>query len=153
MRYVFLLVFPILALASACNKKVVASDTAAETAVNTRVTKTMVVGGQETLAIGESCGVDKLQATFTFVEVVNDNRCPKYVNCIQAGEATLLVSVNGNQPQKVVLDADPRRTASVTVEGGSFVMSNLMPYPESGVRIDPAQRRLNVKFVAGERMK
>jgi hypothetical protein len=151
MRYALLLAFTSLSLAFACNKKVVASD--AETVVSTTVTKNIIVGGQESLAIGESCGVDKMKAIFTFVELVNDNRCPKGVNCIQAGEATLLVSVNGKQPQKVVLDADPKRTASVTVEGGSFVMSNLTPYPESGIRIDPAQRRLRVRFVAGEKMK
>lgn len=151
MRFPLLLIFAALTLASACNKKVAATTGADEPV--TGPVKTIVFGATETMKIGETCKVEKSNASFTFIEVVSDNRCPRGVNCIQAGEAVILVKVGGGSPQKVKIDTDPKTIARLPIEGGTVEMLEMNPYPEARIRIDPAQRTLRIRMIAGKTMR
>jgi hypothetical protein len=151
MRFSLLLIFAAFILTSACNKKI-AATTGAEEPVSGPV-KTIVFGTTETMKIGETCKLEKSNVTFTFVEVVSDNRCPRGVNCIQAGEAVIIVKVAGGSPQKVKIDTDPKTVTRMPIEGGTVEMLALNPYPEAGARIDPAQRTLQIRMIAGVKMR
>lgn len=151
MRFSLLLIFAALTLASACNKKV--ATTSGTDEPDTGPVKTILFGDTETMRIGETCKPEKSNATFTFIEVVSDNRCPRGVNCIQAGEAVILVKVGDGSPQKVKIDTDPKTIARLPIEGGTVEMLEMNPYPEARIRIDPAQRTLKIRMVAGKPMR
>lgn len=151
MRLLLPLLFTTLTLASACNKKVVAS--AGEEEPVTGPVTTVKFGDAEMLRIGETCKLEKSNATFTFVEVISDNRCPRGVNCIQAGEAVVMVKVGGGSPQRVKVDADPKTLSRLPIDGGTVEILELNPYPESSVRADPAQITLRIRMVAGKTMR
>jgi hypothetical protein len=151
MRFPLLLIFTVLTLASACNKKV-AATTGAEEPVTGSV-KTIAFGATETMKIGETCKLEKSNVSFTFIDVVSDNRCPRGVNCIQAGEAVILVKIGGDNPQEITIDTDPKSLARLTIDGGTVEMLELSPYPEARVRIDPAQRALRIRMVEGKTMR
>jgi hypothetical protein len=151
MRFPLLLIFAVVMLASACNKKVT-TTTGADEPVSGPV-KTITFGATETMKIGETCKLEKSNASFTFIDVVSDNRCPRGVNCIQAGEVVILVKVGGGSPQEVKIDTDPKTTARLLIEGGTVEMLAMDPYPEARIRIDPAQRTLRIRMVAGKTMR
>ncbi|MFK8161913.1 MAG: hypothetical protein AB8H12_05560 [Lewinella sp.] len=151
MRYLLLLACFTLVLASACNKKV-AETTAPDVAVAGPV-KTINFGATETMKVGETCKLEKSNTAITFLEVVSDNRCPRGVNCIQAGEAVILMKIDGGSPQKVTIDTDPKTVARLTIDGGTVEMTKLSPYPEARVRIDPAQRMLHFRVLEGKKMR
>ncbi len=78
-----------------------------------------------------------------FIKVVTDSRCPKYVSCIWAGEAEVLVAVfnKGEKVEEKVLKLAPTaslqnalnlifKTDTVSISG-----FNLLPYPEHGASI------------------
>lgn len=152
MRTVFIAAFLLITLAVACNKKVTEASAGVAEPQPVVPTKSIVFGGQESLAVGETLGVEKSKSTLTFVAIVSDNRCPKYVNCITAGEAVVMVAVDGAQPQEVTIDPDPKKVARLTVQGGVFEITGLTPYPEARVKVDPAQRRLQVRVVEAQQM-
>lgn len=72
-----------------------------------------------------------------FVEVLEDSRCPKNVNCIQAGKAVVLVNVyaNGEFLEERKLEFHPSGfnnqslTTLFNTEGLKITGLNLMPYP------------------------
>ncbi|WP_452232882.1 hypothetical protein [Lacinutrix sp. MEBiC02595] len=78
-----------------------------------------------------------------FVEVVQDSRCPKAVQCIWAGEVIVLVDVfkNGNKIAQKKLTINP--TFSSQEQLGNLFSSeeldvsgfNVLPYPVSGDKI------------------
>jgi hypothetical protein len=151
MRYLFIFACFTLVMASACNKKV-AGTTATDTPVTGPV-KTIAFGDTETMKIGETCKLEKSNASFTFLEVVSDNRCPRGVNCVQAGEAVVLVKVDGGSPQRVTINTNPKSLTRLTIEGGTVEILELNPYPEARIRIDPAQRTLRIRTIAGKTMR
>lgn len=148
MRYL-LLALPLLLLTLGCNKKAATAATDAPLPANLKI---ITFGDAESLALGTGVKVAKSDVTLEFTDVVSDNRCPKNVNCIQAGEAKVTVLLDG-KPRTVILDADNRQIASVSFTGGTFRFTGLTPYPESGQRIDPTQRRLKVELIESARMR
>jgi hypothetical protein len=148
MRYSLLLALAVLTLAFACNKKISeASPTSSPMPDgNSTVTKTLAFGESESLRLGEGFQVEKSDATFKFVEVNLDSRCPTGVNCVQEGEAQVTVNVNG-QPQRVTIDVNEKTTARVRIPGGTVEILSLDPYPAAEVRIKPEDRRLRIRMV------
>lgn len=151
MRPLLFLLFICCTLAFGCHKKVAETTAANESTAGP--VKSVVFGNTELLKIGETCKPEKSNATFTFLDLVSDNRCPKGVNCIQAGEAVVMVQVGGQGPQRVTIDTDPKTISRVTIDGGTVEILDLNPYPESGSRIEPAQRALKIRLVQGEKMR
>ncbi|QRM88820.1 hypothetical protein FG167_06095 [Lacinutrix sp. WUR7] len=78
-----------------------------------------------------------------FVEVVQDSRCPKAVQCIWAGEVIVLVDVfkNGNKVEQKKLTINP--TFSLQEQLGNLFSSealsisgiSVMPYPVANNKI------------------
>lgn len=79
------------------------------------------------VAAGESVSVAGAGLSVTFASVVSDSRCPPGVQCIQAGNAVISVTVTrpGAAPATLALDTDGPRSArsgnrSVELVGLSF---------------------------------
>lgn len=83
----------------------------------------------QTLGPGDAIQVKGQTGSFTFVSVENDSRCPKGVNCIQAGEATILVELMDGKQKRVTIDADYRRVERVVTGNVVVDIIALNPYP------------------------
>ncbi|MBI2407782.1 MAG: hypothetical protein HYV19_05745 [Gemmatimonadetes bacterium] len=90
------------------------------------------------LALGENIDVrlgtsiqmpgDTLSVKFT--DVTADSRCPTGVQCVWAGEATTLFTVNAGDPVTLTLGADAAK-ARVITHGYQVTLVGLKPYPTS----------------------
>ena len=93
------------------------------------------------LHYGENLQINDIE--LKFVEVLQDSRCPKNVNCIWAGEVIVLVDVfeNGNKTEQKKLTLSP--TSHLQNQLGNLFSSeklkisgfNVLPYPVSGTKI------------------
>jgi len=146
MRYSILLAITILIFTFGCNKKI-GETVSATTPVNENVPalKTVAFGQGETLRIGEGFRLEKSDATFRFVAVELDSRCPTGVNCVQEGEAQVTVAVNGN-PQRVTIGNNGKSSTRVRITGGTVSILGLDPYPQGEVRLKAEDRRLRVRI-------
>lgn len=71
-----------------------------------------------------------------------DSRCPTNANCIHAGEATVSLTITGG---KESLDFVLRGIGADTVLlSHRIVFVDLLPYPESGVAVDPGDKELKL---------
>jgi hypothetical protein len=78
-----------------------------------------------------------------FVEIVNDSRCPKNVNCVRAGEAKIIVEVfKGDEfVEKQLIEITPTTylydTYPIMFSSDELVLKafNLKPYPIDGLTI------------------
>ncbi|MBT8393572.1 MAG: hypothetical protein KJN66_01865 [Bacteroidia bacterium] len=87
------------------------------------------------LNYGTSIAFDEVD--IEFVDVLEDSRCPKNVNCVQAGRAVVLVNVyaNGKFLEERKLEFHPSGFSNESLntifnaEGSRITGLNLMPYP------------------------
>ncbi len=87
------------------------------------------------LNYGTTIAIDEVD--IKFVEVLEDSRCPKNVNCVQAGRAVVLVSVfvHGNFVEERRLEFHPGGfnnqtfTTLFNANGLRITGFNLIPYP------------------------
>lgn len=94
---------------------------------------------------GETVMVEGQVGRLTFVEVVNDSRCPEGVDCIRAGEAVVAVELASGNQQEVAIAAD-FRTAQRIVTGDIVInILGLTPYPREGSASTPEDYRLQVQ--------
>ncbi len=99
----------------------------------------------QSLQAGEQLRADRrAPELFAFVRVLEDSRCPRGVQCIQAGRAVVAVRV---------LRGGVLTDESVTVDGnaiptdlGPLQLTELLPYPDAGVE-EPGPYRLTVRLV------
>ena len=108
-----------------------------------RPTEPLVVNAEESLPlrIGESAKAEEAKLTITFQEVSSDSRCPKDVNCIQAGEAVVVLALTSEDGKTTLLElAVPPGGASPArdVNGFRIAVVELDPQTESTKSIDPA---------------
>lgn len=72
-----------------------------------------------------------------FAEMVEDSRCPRDVQCIQAGNATVKIRVSrGRRAETLTISTDPR-SGKAAFEGYEFRLVGLTPEPRSNIRINP----------------
>jgi hypothetical protein len=119
------LLFACLATAISCNKS--SQDSSVTSAA-----KNSTDGGYTiplNQCITQIFGTDVVQVCFD--EVISDSRCPRKVQCIWAGEATvqLTVSVNGS-PSTIQLST--MSPSSAVVDGFRIDFIDLIPYPVYG---------------------
>jgi hypothetical protein len=95
------------------------------------------------LSIGTPLADAESRATFTFVRVVDDSRCPKGVQCVWEGDATIELRVTPNQgePETVQLHLNVPTAKNVVLGGWRLVLDRLDPYPENGRSIDARDYR------------
>jgi hypothetical protein len=85
-----------------------------------------------TLKPGDTVPVGEARVQVGFERVTSDSRCPRDVQCIQAGEAAVraTVALPGKARQSVDVTTVPDR-ASATVEGYTLTLTSLEPVPLS----------------------
>ena len=83
------------------------------------------------LAIGESAKVFGTEASVSFVDVVEDSRCPTGTDCIWAGDAVVRVRLDmPNIPQSsYALHANKEFGHEIVLEGARILLVSLAPYP------------------------
>jgi len=102
------------------------------------------------LHIGDMLDIDAV--SIEFVELISDSRCPKYVSCIRAGEAEVLVAVykNGKFSHEQTLTFFA--SGVVKQEAMQLFASdqlnirglNLLPYPEGQTKTPEDQYCLSI---------
>ena len=96
-----------------------------------------------TLRVADHLRTDRKQPDFfTFVSVLEDSRCPRGVQCIQAGRAVVAVRVlRGGKWQKETITIDGN---AIPTDAGPLQLLRLEPYPDASVD-DPPPYRLTVQ--------
>ena len=82
----------------------------------------------------------------TFLEVVNDSRCPVDVVCVTAGDAEVRLSVVGEGEERTValhVMGEPR---SLTVGAVRLELTGLVPSPRSTVTTRPQDYRARIRW-------
>jgi hypothetical protein len=72
-----------------------------------------------------------------FLEMIEDSRCPRDVQCIQAGNARVRVRVTRNGHSQVLVLNSNLRNESAVFAGYEFRLTGLTPEPGSKIRINP----------------
>ncbi|GAB3666938.1 hypothetical protein GCM10027589_32380 [Actinocorallia lasiicapitis] len=78
----------------------------------------------------------------TFTGVENDSRCPRAVDCVWAGDATVVVTAGGAR-HELHVNADPK---TATVGGHTVELVALDPYPEAPGQLDPSSYQATFKI-------
>lgn len=97
-------------------------------------------GQRFTLQVGQTAGVVTSLAIdlVHFSGVLQDNRCPTDVQCVAAGSATVLLSVQtALNVQDVSLEVPPEGTAEVVVDELTITAFGVRPNAQAGVTIAP----------------
>ncbi|MDO5616135.1 MAG: hypothetical protein Q4G16_08085 [Cruoricaptor ignavus] len=84
------------------------------------------------LSEGENKFLKEQQMNITFLQIVEDNRCPKDVDCVQAGSATVEIELmtTTSRPRKFQLsigDLKDNKTNSIEFLGDKITLQNLYP--------------------------
>lgn len=89
------------------------------------------------LGVGESQKINDIK--ITFLEVIEDSRCPKDVDCVWAGQAkiTILVEEKGIDPvEKELTFSSPSKTIYIHKSDALTIKAvRLSPYPETSLAI------------------
>ncbi|MTB51679.1 hypothetical protein [Lewinella sp. W8] len=129
-------------LGSGCTPKS-AEAVAAATATTTTVGYDSTVD----LAPGESLQLEKSTSNFTFLGVASDNRCPKGVNCIQAGAAVVRIGLPDGGVRELTVRAGEKTLPRFSVKDGLVQLLALNPYPEYENNIPEQDYRLRLKIM------
>ena len=91
------------------------------------------------LKFGQKASIDSEKIGITFANVTEDSRCPSDVVCIQAGQATIMVSVevDGTGSGQQTLTVGPKGKDSAMFGQYSVKLVKLDPYPVSKVHTPP----------------
>ena len=92
------------------------------------------LGEEVSLRIGQSVVISGENLEITFVEVLEDSRCPKDVVCVWEGRVRLTVEINENGSSNRVMLSQPGLTDQSAVEEyGEYQLAfKVEPYPEAG---------------------
>lgn len=94
------------------------------------------------------------EATIRFVDVESDSRCPKNVNCVRAGEAKVAYEVYEKETlvKRDLIEITPTTYLGKTLpllystNNSKIEVYNLMPYPESGIKIKKEDYYLQIEI-------
>jgi hypothetical protein len=97
-------------------------------------------GQQFGLRVGETAGVvtSLAIALVRFNGVIQDSRCPVDVQCITAGSATVLLSVQSAlNVHDITMEVPPEGTVEVVVDELTVTAVGVRPNAQQGATIDP----------------
>jgi len=97
-------------------------------------------GQQFGLRVGETAGVvtSLAIALVRFNGVIQDSRCPVDVQCITAGSATVLLSVQSAlNVHDITMEVPPEGTVAVVVDELTVTAVGVRPNAQQGATIDP----------------
>ncbi len=107
-----------------------------------------VLGKNIDVQYGSDARYENLE--ISFMEVLEDSRCPVDVECLWAGNARILLNVrvlpNGSSA-RVELNTHESFPRSVELGGYEITLANLKPDPISTVTIDPREYVATLQFV------
>jgi hypothetical protein len=84
----------------------------------------------------------------TFLEVVNDSRCPVDVVCVTAGDAEVRLAVTGEGEDRTVSLHTTQEPRSTTIGAVRLELTGLMPSPRSTVTVRPQDYRAMIRWSA-----
>lgn len=94
-------------------------------------------GGNIEVAVGEAVSVRNSSARVLFVGA-SDSRCPSDVQCVTAGDATIVLAFSGDAGARTDSLYLVRQPRTLTYGGFRFEAADLQPYPRStGTRPSP----------------
>jgi hypothetical protein len=97
------------------------------------------------LAPEQTVDVDEASVRIRFDGVASDSRCPIDVNCIQAGDAVVLISVLEND-ESAQYDLHTASPQSVSHGDLTIALVRLLPQPTSTRPIQPDEYRATVRI-------
>ena len=78
----------------------------------------------------------KSRLSIRFLEMVEDSRCPRDVNCVWAGNAKIKIRVSKNgRSHELTMDTNGKAQTAVA-EGYQITFTGLTPEPRSNIRIN-----------------
>ena len=103
---------------------------------------------QFVLAPGQLAAIDGTAARVQFVEVANESRCPLNAICIQAGDATIAVSVVDDQgSNRYELRVNDPTRKSVMHRDLRVEFVDLRPYPDTNRPTAPGDYRATLRVI------
>ncbi|MFN7982750.1 MAG: hypothetical protein U0Q11_12895 [Vicinamibacterales bacterium] len=107
------------------------------------------LGAPVTLKPGEVARVASEQAQIRFERVVADSRCPRDVQCIMAGEATVRIRLTLRGQAERTLDLRTTPDGEQTAVDGYVVrLADLVPLAKAGERVKDADYRATFVLTA-----
>lgn len=96
------------------------------------------LGESFTLKVGESARIEAAALRIGFEDVPTDSRCPRGVECVWEGDATVRVRAQraSRAGERLELHTSAREQTSVVYEGYEIRLLQLAPYPVSGGTIE-----------------
>lgn len=130
-----------LACLSACKHNQTESSAQNESATVAEVSATNL--DNVTLKVGESVEFGK--NTLTFMELSGDSRCPKGLECVQAGKAeVVLLLASGDEAKTLTLNTARKKARHML--GHSIEVLSVSPYPKEGYFTEKENFKLNLKI-------
>jgi hypothetical protein len=90
------------------------------------------------LSVGQTARIAEAEFSLRFDRVTSDTRCPADVLCIQAGDASVLVTVLWALDRSTSYELHTSAPSSVRHRDVRIALEALAPYPFSSKPIDPA---------------
>ena len=106
------------------------------TAAGAAAQLSVTMGQQFPLHVGQSASVAGVSSVITLRAVRNDSRCPAGTQCVQAGNAEVVLDVaqGGGAPSSVTLNTTP--AGERTLGNGILRLISLSPAPMAGTTIE-----------------
>ncbi len=103
------------------------------------------LGERFTLGLGETASIEAEELALTFVRVAGDNRCPKDVQCIVAGAATVvLAAATADSEAELTFEAPPDGGDRASFESYEIHLEAVEPPTRSNRRIEPDDYRVTL---------
>lgn len=101
------------------------------------------LGTEFTLAPGNTMRVDDDRMRVSFDKVSQDSRCPKDVDCVWEGDATIIATVTvGSAQSRQEFHSNRRLASAATVDGYRIELKALSPELLSTQSISPSDYRV-----------
>lgn len=116
-------------------------------------TLTIQLGQPITVPRGETAVLPAADLSLTFVDLLDESRCPSKVQCVEAGEAriSIRVSKNGAEAETLEMNTNPPLKQDVVTFGAFQIqLTALDPYPEE-IHQRISARLYEATFVVTER--
>lgn len=107
--------------------------------------KAVQLGEAVTLKVDEAAKVGE-EVVVTFKAVTSDSRCPQGVQCVTAGEATVVLTAKvGEKTEELTVKVGAAADNKATLEPFAIRILKLDPYPTEGQTIQDADRSIELR--------
>lgn len=93
-------------------------------------------GKSVSVRIGQERSAGRANIRIKFLEMIEDSRCPRDVECIQAGNASVRVRVMRNGRSETLVLNTNKHGEKAVFAGYLFTLTELTPEPRSNIRIN-----------------